>query len=37
MADDGFDPPVFRSGNLDGSDEINKKMLKKYQGRVRLW
>jgi len=37
LADDGVDPPVFRSGNLDGSDEINKKLLKKYQGRIKLW
>ena len=37
LADDGFDPPVFRSGNLDGSDEINKELLKRYQGRIKLW
>jgi len=37
LKDDGVDPPVFRSGNLDGSDEVNKKLLKKYHGRVKLW
>ncbi len=33
----GIDPPLFRSGNLDGSDEINRALMKKYQGRVKIW
>jgi len=31
----GIDPPVLRSANLDGSDEFNEKLFKKYRGRLR--
>jgi uncharacterized phosphosugar-binding protein len=37
LQEDGVDPPVFRSGNLDGSDEVNKALLDKYRGRIKLW
>ena len=31
----GLDPEVFRSGNVEGSDEYNGRLIKKYQGRIR--
>ena len=31
----GLDPEVFRSGNIEGSDEYNRKLIDKYQGRIR--
>lgn len=37
LKDDGFEPPIFRSGNLDGSDVYNKAFLEKYHGRIKLW
>lgn len=33
----GIEPPVFRSGNLDGSQEFNKKIAQKYMNRMKLW
>jgi uncharacterized phosphosugar-binding protein len=33
----GITPPVFMSGNLDGSDEYNNALLKRYQGRIKVW
>jgi uncharacterized phosphosugar-binding protein len=33
----GIQPPVFMSGNLDGSDAVNQAILKRYAGRIRLW
>jgi uncharacterized phosphosugar-binding protein len=33
----GIDPPVFRSGNLDGSDEFNSQFLQRYKGRIKVW
>jgi len=33
----GIDPPVFLSGNLDGSDEFNRRFLDRYAGRVKIW
>ncbi len=37
LLDRGIQPPVFRSGNLDGSDEFNRHYLKQYEGRIKLW
>lgn len=37
MLDAGFTPPVFMSGNLDGSDEINNALIARYKGRVKIW
>ncbi|MBN2555853.1 MAG: SIS domain-containing protein [Anaerolineales bacterium] len=37
LADQGEQPPVFMSGNLDGSDEFNLPLLEKYRGRIKLW
>jgi uncharacterized phosphosugar-binding protein len=33
----GIEPPVFRSGNLDGSDDFNKRFLQQYRGRIKVW
>jgi uncharacterized phosphosugar-binding protein len=33
----GIEPPVFRSGNLDGSDEFNRRFLEQYKGRIKVW
>ncbi|WP_377887244.1 SIS domain-containing protein [Alkalihalobacillus sp. R86527] len=32
----GKEPPVFRSGNIDGSDSHNKKLIDDYQARISL-
>jgi len=31
----GLDPEVFRSGNVEGSDKYNGKLIDKFQGRIR--
>ncbi|MFT4413756.1 SIS domain-containing protein [Fredinandcohnia humi] len=36
MADNGFEPPVFLSGNIDGADQHNQEIIKKYQPRIPL-
>ncbi|SFB00087.1 Uncharacterized protein, contains SIS (Sugar ISomerase) phosphosugar binding domain [Lentibacillus halodurans] len=36
MADVGYDPPVFLSGNIEGADEHNQKLIETYQERVKL-
>ncbi len=33
----GVQPPVFRSGNLDGSDVFNRQFLQQYKGRIKVW
>jgi uncharacterized phosphosugar-binding protein len=33
----GVEPPVFRSGNLDGSDVFNRQFLQRYKGRIKVW
>ena len=33
----GIDPPVFMSGNLDGHEEINKPLIDRYWGRIKVW
>lgn len=33
----GVEPPVFRSGNLDGSDAFNRQFLQRYKGRIKVW
>jgi uncharacterized phosphosugar-binding protein len=37
MLDQGVEPEVFMSGNLDGAYEYNEPFLKKYRHRVLLW
>lgn len=36
MADQGFDPPVFLSGNIDGADDHNQRLVEKYRERIPL-
>ncbi|HYM96963.1 MAG TPA: SIS domain-containing protein [Candidatus Sulfotelmatobacter sp.] len=33
----GIDPPVFRSGNVDGGREVNEQLLARYWGRIPGW
>ena len=33
----GIDPPVFRSGNIDGGREANERLLQQYWGRIPGW
>jgi len=33
----GIQPPVFMSGNLDGSDEYNNSLLERYKNRIKVW
>lgn len=37
LIEDGVEPPVFRSGNLDESEVFNKRFLDRYKGRIKLW
>ncbi|WKA51639.1 SIS domain-containing protein [Planococcus liqunii] len=34
MADNGFEPPVFLSGNIDGADSHNNRLIEKYKERI---
>lgn len=34
LVDEGIEPPVFLSGNLDGADEYNHKLVAKYEDRI---
>ncbi|HLR69215.1 SIS domain-containing protein [Virgibacillus sp. MSJ-26] len=36
MADSNYNPPIFLSGNIEGADEHNNKLIEKYKGRVKL-
>ncbi len=36
MADNGYEPPIFLSGNIDGADEHNDRIIKKYKERIPL-
>lgn len=36
MANSGFDPPIFLSGNLEGADNHNKALVEKYEKRIPL-
>ncbi|QTN00648.1 sugar isomerase domain-containing protein [Sediminibacillus dalangtanensis] len=36
MSEDGFQPPVFLSGNIEGADEHNQQLIEKYSDRVTL-
>lgn len=37
LLDRGVKPPVFMSGNLDGSDLVNIPLRERYKGRVKIW
>ncbi|MFZ4451391.1 SIS domain-containing protein [Salibacterium aidingense] len=36
LADKGETPPVFLSGNVDGADEHNRRLIEKYKQRISL-
>lgn len=36
MADAGFSPPIFLSGNIDGADEHNRQLIDVYSERISL-
>lgn len=36
MAEQDFEPPIFLSGNIEGADEHNQQLVKKYSKRVKL-
>ena len=36
MVDDGFEPPIFLSGNLSGAEEHNQFLVQKYRERIEL-
>ncbi|MBM7600005.1 putative phosphosugar-binding protein [Virgibacillus halotolerans] len=36
MAENGFTPPVFLSGNIEGADDHNQKLINKYSDRITL-
>lgn len=37
IADDGGSPPIFLSGNVDGSDAHNEKLIARYEDRIPLF
>jgi uncharacterized phosphosugar-binding protein len=34
LIEEGITPPIFLSGNLDGADERNQRLLKEYKDRI---
>ncbi len=34
LKEQGLEPPIFISGNVEGADEHNQKLIEKYQGRI---
>ncbi|WP_330949229.1 SIS domain-containing protein [Virgibacillus sp. MG-45] len=36
MAEHGFEAPIFLSGNIEGSDEHNQRLIDQYSGRITL-
>ncbi|GKW47081.1 SIS domain-containing protein [Planococcus sp. NCCP-2050] len=36
MADSGFEPPIFLSGNVDGADKHNQLLIDQYRERIEL-
>ncbi|MGI2329201.1 SIS domain-containing protein [Planococcus sp. YIM B11945] len=36
LADNGIEPPIFLSGNIDGADDHNNGLVEKYQERIPL-
>lgn len=36
MAEGNFEPPIFLSGNIEGSDEHNQQLIERYKDRVKL-
>jgi uncharacterized phosphosugar-binding protein len=36
MVEEGIEPPIFKSGNVDGADNHNKELIEKYRKRIPL-
>lgn len=36
MIENGFEPPIFKSGNVDGAERHNRELVKKYKSRIPL-
>jgi uncharacterized phosphosugar-binding protein len=36
ISEKGIQPPIWRSGNIPGGDEYNRKWFEKYKGRIKL-
>ncbi|MFB5677957.1 SIS domain-containing protein [Paenibacillus terreus] len=36
MIEQGFEPPVFLSGNIDGADDHNRRLIERYRDRIPL-
>jgi uncharacterized phosphosugar-binding protein len=34
MVENNFHPPILKSGNVDGAEEHNRKLVEKYKGRI---
>ncbi|WP_209125571.1 SIS domain-containing protein [Alkalihalobacillus sp. BA299] len=35
LSKNGVEPPIFKSGNIDGSDEHNQRLIEKYKERIK--
>ncbi|MBW3111234.1 SIS domain-containing protein [Bacillus sp. MCCB 382] len=36
MAEEGFEPPIFKSGNVNGAEDHNERLIEKYRRRIPL-
>ncbi|TZE82963.1 SIS domain-containing protein [Calorimonas adulescens] len=36
MHENGYEPPIFISGNIDGADEHNRKLMERYRDRIKF-
>jgi uncharacterized phosphosugar-binding protein len=36
MLENGFEPPIFKSGNVDGAEQHNLELVRKYKSRIPL-
>lgn len=36
MVNNGYEPPIFKSGNIDGAEEHNRKLVDQYKQRIPL-
>jgi uncharacterized phosphosugar-binding protein len=36
MIENNFEPPIFKSGNVDGAEEHNRELINKYKDRIRM-
>jgi uncharacterized phosphosugar-binding protein len=35
LIEKGIDPPIWTSANIPGGEEVNKKWIEKYKGRIK--